>query len=94
MSAHELAQLNIGAIKGAMDSPVMAGFVWRDVESLTLWWVPMGYRPGVAEAKARIDLLRTKGPTAAAFALRLAFPSPDAKPPHGAADCNDERIAP
>ena len=26
MSAHELAQLNIGIIKGLMDSPVMADF--------------------------------------------------------------------
>jgi hypothetical protein len=26
MSAHELAQLNIGIIKGPMDSPVMADF--------------------------------------------------------------------
>jgi hypothetical protein len=26
MSAYELAQLNIGIIKGAMDSPVMADF--------------------------------------------------------------------
>src|ERR1700758_3367899 len=29
MSAYELAQLNIGIIRGPMDSPVMAGFVWR-----------------------------------------------------------------
>ena len=166
MSAHELAQLNIGVIKGAMDSPTMAefaanldrinavadsmpGFVWRlqteagdattirpienekmlvnmsvwsDVESLNkyvyssahveimrrrrewfermneaffvLWWAPRGHRPSITEAKARLDLLRTEGPTAEAFTFRQAFPPPDTKPAHPAADCNDERIAP
>lgn len=150
MSAYQLAQLNIGIIKGPMDSPVMADFaanldrinalaestpgfvwrlqteegnatairpfenqnlllnmsVWRDVESLgkyvyhsahveimrrrrewfermdeaflVLWWVPQGHRPSVAEAVARLELLRTKGPTAEAFTFRHAFPAPDA----------------
>ena len=150
MSAYNLAQLNIGRIKGPMDSPVMADFVanldrinalaertpgfvwrlqteegnatairpyeddriavnmsvWRDVESLNkyvyssahveimrrrrewfepmrdaflvLWWVPEGHRPGVAEAIAKLELLRTTGPTAEAFTFRKAFPPPDA----------------
>lgn len=150
MSAYELAQLNIGIIKGPMDSPVMADFaanlqrintlaehspgfvwrlqteegnatairpfedenmlvnmsVWRDVESLNkyvynsahvelmrrrrewfermheaflvLWWVPKGHRPSVAEAIAKLDVLRTKGPTTQAFTFRQAFPTPDA----------------
>jgi hypothetical protein len=151
MSAWELAQLNIGIIGGAIDSPVMAefvanldrinalaerspGFVWRlqteegnatairpypenenmavnlsvwtDVDSLrrfvfqsahvdimrrrsewfvkmsdaflVLWWVPKGHIPGVEEAKARLELLRRKGPTAEAFTFRQAYPPPDA----------------
>ena len=150
MPTWELAQLNIGIIKGPMDSPVMAdfaanlerinavaeqspGFVWRlqteagdatsirpfddpnllvnmstwrDVESLNryvyssahveimrrrrewfermdqaflvLWWVPQGHRPSVDEAVARLELLRTRGPTAEAFSFRSAFPAPDA----------------
>jgi hypothetical protein len=151
MSAYELAQLNIGVIKGPIDSPVMAGFVanldrinalaertpgfvwrlqtaegnatairpypeneamavnlsvWRDLESLggyvyhsehvqvmrrrrewfekmseaflVLWWVPKGHRPAIEEAKARLELLRRKGPTAEAFTFRQAFPPPDA----------------
>jgi hypothetical protein len=149
MSAYELAELNIGIIKGPMDSPVMADFaaslarinaladhspgfvwrlqtdegdatsirpfadenmllnmsVWRDVESLNayvyssshvelmrrrrewfermheaflvLWWVPKGHRPSVAEAIARLEVLRSKGPTAEAFTFRHAFPPPD-----------------
>lgn len=152
MSAYELAQLNIGIIKGPMDSPLMAdfaanldrinalaeatpGFVWRlqteegnatairpfenqnlllnmsvwcDVESLgqyvyhsahveimrrrrewfermdeaflVLWWIPRGHLPSVAEAVARLELLRAKGPTAEAFTFRHAFPAPDAAP--------------
>jgi hypothetical protein len=150
MSSYELAQLNIGIIKGPMDSPVMAefaanlerinalaerspGFVWRlqtedgdatairpfedenmlvnmsvwqDVESLNkyvyssahvdvmrrrkqwfermseaylvLWWVPKGHRPSVAEAIAKLEALRTQGPSAQAFTFRQAFPPPDA----------------
>jgi hypothetical protein len=152
MSAYELAQLNIGIIKGPMDSPVMADFaanlerinalaersagfvwrlqteegdatairpfedenmlvnmsVWRDVESLNsyvyssahvevmrrrrewfermheaflvLWWVKKGHRPSVAEAIAKLETLRSKGPTAEAFTFRKAFAPPDA--PH------------
>jgi len=150
MSNYELAQLNIGIVKGSMDSPVMADFsanldrinalaehthgfvwrlqteegdatairpfenedmlvnmsVWRDVESLSkyvynsahveimrrrrewfermheaflvLWWVPKGHRPSIAEAIAKLDVLRAKGPTAEAFTFRQAFPPPDA----------------
>ena len=150
MSAFELAQLNVGIIKGPMDSPVMADFaanldrinalaerspgfvwrlqteegnatairpfedanmlvnmsVWRDVEALNeyvyrtahmeilrrrrewfermdeaflvLWWVPKGHRPNVTEAIAKLDLLRSNGPTAEAFTFRQPFPAPDA----------------
>ena len=152
MSAYQLAQLNIGVIKGPMDSPVMADFagnldrinalaeslpgfvwrlqteegdatairpfedenmlvnmsVWRDVESLNqyvyhsahvelmrrrrewfermdaaflvLWWVPAGHIPSVEEALARLELLRTTGPTAEAFTFHRAFSAPDAAP--------------
>jgi Domain of unknown function (DUF3291) len=150
MSAYELAQFNIGIIRGPMDSPVMAEFaanldrinalaertpgfvwrlqteqgdatairpfadenmllnmsVWRDVESLNsyvyssahvevmrrrrewfermndaflvLWWVPKSHRPSVAEAIAKLEMLRSKGPTPEAFTFRKAFPPPDA----------------
>jgi hypothetical protein len=150
MPGYELAQLNIGIIKGPMDSPIMADFaanlerinaladqspgfiwrlqteegdatsirpfedenllvnmsVWRDVESLNkfvyrsahvdimrrrrewfelmreaflvLWWVPAGHRPSIAEAVARLEVLRSKGPTAEAFTFRQAFPPPGA----------------
>ena len=150
MSTHELAQLNIGIIKGPMDSPVMADFaanlerinavaeaapgfvwrlqteagdatgirpfenentlvnmsVWKDLDSLrryvyhsahvdvmrrrrewfeemgeaflVLWWVPRGHRPCITEAIARLELLRTKGPTAEAFTFRHLFPPPGA----------------
>jgi hypothetical protein len=150
MSAYELAQLNIGIIRGPMDSPVMADFaanlvrinalaerspgfvwrlqtedgdatairpfedentlinmsVWRDVDSLNsyvyssahvevmrrrrewfermteaflvLWWVAKGHRPTVAEGVAKLEILRTKGPTPEAFTFRRAFPPPDA----------------
>jgi Domain of unknown function (DUF3291) len=148
-SSYELAQLNIGIVKGPMDSPVMAEFaanldrinaladrspgfvwrlqteegnatairpfpdetllvnmsVWRDLESLSefvyrsahaeimrrrrewfermseaylvLWWVPAGHRPTIDEAIAKLEQLRTEGPTPEAFTFRRAFPAPD-----------------
>jgi hypothetical protein len=147
--AYHLAQLNIGVIKGPMDSPVMAefkanldrinalaeqtpGFVWRlqtddgdatairpfddenllvnmsvweDVAALNryvyhsahveimrrrrewfermeqaflvLWWVPRGHVPSVAEAVAKLELLRKNGSSAEAFTFRSAFAPPD-----------------
>lgn len=45
---------------------------------VVLWWVPKGHRPTPAEAKAKLDLLRERGPTADAFTLGKAFPPPDA----------------
>jgi hypothetical protein len=150
MSAYELVQLNIGVIKGPMDSPVMADFaanldrinalaerspgflwrlqteagdatairpfadenmlvnmsMWRDVDSLNkfvyrsahvdimrrrgewfermreaylvLWWVPKGHRPSIGEAIAKLEFLRTKGPSSEAFTFRQTFPPPDA----------------
>ena len=34
---------------------------------LVLWWVPVGHRPGLAEARDRLDRLRLRGPTERAF---------------------------
>src|ERR1700688_1828121 len=144
MSRYQLAQVNVGIIRGPMDSPIMADFaanldrinaladsssgfvwrlqteegdatsirpfenenlvinmsVWRDVASLNvyvyssahvelmrrrrawfermdeaylaLWWILAGHRPTVAEAIARLELLRAKGPTVDAFTFRSA----------------------
>ena len=146
---YELAQFNLGIVKGPMDSPVMAdfvasldrinaeadqspGFVWRltgdagdaavrrylgaehIVANLSvwqgldplrrfvydsghlgmlqrrrdwferlgdafqvLWWVPKDRRPEVAEALARLELLRSKGPNPEAFTFRDPYPAPD-----------------
>ncbi|MGV9221947.1 DUF3291 domain-containing protein [Streptomyces albogriseolus] len=40
----------------------------------TLWWVPAGHRPSVAEAENRLLRLRAHGPTPYAFTLRTSFP--------------------
>ncbi|MFE8966619.1 DUF3291 domain-containing protein [Streptomyces albogriseolus] len=40
----------------------------------TLWWVPAGHRPSVAEAENRLLRLRAHGPTPYAFTLRASFP--------------------
>jgi hypothetical protein len=43
-----------------------------------LWWVPAGHRPTVAEAAARLELLRAKGASPEAFHFGEAFSAPDA----------------
>lgn len=43
---------------------------------MVLWWVPNGHRPTVAEAQAKLELLRSQGPTAAAFTFGKTFPPP------------------
>ncbi|MEG3630499.1 DUF3291 domain-containing protein [Streptomyces poriticola] len=49
----------------------------------TLWWVPAGHRPTVAEAEARLLHLRTHGPTPYAFTLRTSFPPGTSEPVPG-----------
>jgi hypothetical protein len=44
-----------------------------------LWWVPKGHRPTIEEAVARLERLRTQGPTSQAFTFRERFPAPDAR---------------
>ncbi|MFC8370021.1 MULTISPECIES: DUF3291 domain-containing protein [unclassified Streptomyces] len=47
---------------------------------VTMWWVPKGHRPTVAEAESRLLHLRTNGPTPYAFTLRTSFPPGGAEP--------------
>jgi hypothetical protein len=48
---------------------------------VVLWWIRKGHRPRIAEATLRLELLRTKGPTAEAFTFGQVFPPPDAPAP-------------
>ena len=48
---------------------------------LVLWWIPAATLPTVADAKARLDMLRRDGPTTEAFTFRSPFPPPDASGP-------------
>lgn len=43
-----------------------------------LWWVPVGHRPDVAEARERLEYLRAHGDTPRAFTFRRLFPAPGA----------------
>lgn len=43
---------------------------------MALWWVPEGHRPTMAEGMEKIALLAERGPNAAAFTFRAAFPAP------------------
>jgi hypothetical protein len=44
-----------------------------ETPNLVLWWVPDGHRPGLVEARERLDRLGSDGPTPSAFTLRQAF---------------------
>jgi uncharacterized protein DUF3291 len=46
---------------------------------LVLWWVEEGAVPTVEEAKARLELLRRKGPSAEAFTFKQPFAAPGEK---------------
>jgi heme-degrading monooxygenase HmoA len=41
--------------------------------ALAMWWVPIGARPTVAEAKARLDAITATGPSARAFTFKQRF---------------------
>ncbi|ASJ75798.1 DUF3291 domain-containing protein [Granulosicoccus antarcticus] len=43
---------------------------------MVLWWVEEGRRPGVEEAKMRLDLLQRIGPTYSAFTFKKPFAAP------------------
>ena len=43
---------------------------------LVLWWVPAGHEPDAAEGKARLELLRLRGPSPSAFTLKERFDAP------------------
>ena len=42
---------------------------------LVLWWVKAGHIPSLEEARNRLDLLKTEGPTQAAFTFSSPFPA-------------------
>lgn len=44
-----------------------------------LWWVPVGHRPTVVEAKERLDHLREHGATPYAFTFKQPYPAPDSR---------------
>lgn len=48
---------------------------------MTLWWVPAGHVPGIAEGIERLQHLRRHGPTAQAFSFREPFPPREALAP-------------
>jgi len=54
---------------------------------LVLWWVPSGHRPRPEEGIGRLDLLRSRGPSAEAFTFGNLFPPPDSG--ETVADCLD-----
>jgi hypothetical protein len=41
---------------------------------VALWWVPLGHRPSVDEAKKRLARLQDEGPSPFAFSFRQTFP--------------------
>ena len=44
---------------------------------LVLWWVPRGHRPTPEEGIARLDALRSRGPSESAFTFGKLYPKPE-----------------
>ena len=44
--------------------------------ALAMWWVPIGTRPSVAEAKARLEKITAEGPSADAFTFKQRYAAP------------------
>jgi heme-degrading monooxygenase HmoA len=55
-------------------------FVQSGETRLVLWWTLAGQIPSVEEGLAKLDLLRTQGPTREAFTFAAQFPPPVAAP--------------
>ena len=51
-------------------------FAKMDGPSLALWWIPEGHIPSIADAKAVLETLKTKGPSPEAFTFANPFPAP------------------
>ena len=45
---------------------------------MALWWVPVGHRPGIDEAKKRLAHLNQYGPTQFAFTFKTILPPDEA----------------
>jgi hypothetical protein len=57
---------------------------------IVLWWVPKGHRPSIQEALAKLELLRSGGPSEEAFTFRQAYSPPDVQEAHSPFDIGDE----
>jgi hypothetical protein len=60
-------------------------FVPFEGPSLVLWWVPVGVRPTIEEAVARLTHLSEHGPTEHAFTLKARFGPDSTEIGHGQA---------
>lgn len=80
MSAWESLEALTAFVYASAHRPVMRRrrewFTRFEEPYMALWWVPRGHRPGVEEAKDRLDYLRAHGPTPAAFTFTRPFPAP------------------
>jgi hypothetical protein len=87
MTGYQLAQLNIGVIKGPMDSPVMADFagnldrinalaesmsVWQDIKALNDYVYRSAHAELMRRRKEWFERIEE------AFTFRHPFPAPDA----------------
>lgn len=78
------------------DMDALAGFVYRSAHRdimrrrrewfevmavyQTLWWIPVGHIPTVAEGLEKLAAFERLGPTAEAFTFKTPFPAPDGRP--------------
>lgn len=51
-------------------------FIDSGYPTTTLWWIPVGELPTPIDARRRVEMLQSEGPTIDAFTFASVFPSP------------------
>ncbi|HDH02721.1 MAG TPA: DUF3291 domain-containing protein [Actinobacteria bacterium] len=65
--ADSLKQFTYAGTHGEVFRQRTDWFEPRDKPMLVLWWIPAGHMPGINEAVAKLDHLRSTGPSPEAF---------------------------
>ena len=67
------AEVYAGRKRWFVNKPAVVGG-----HALAMWWIPIGERPTVADAKERLELITSIGPTERAFTFKQRFQPPAA----------------
>jgi len=85
-ATRHLAHFNWATLRKPVGHPRVAPFVEavpkvnalaRRSPGYALWWIPVGHRPTLAEARAKVEALAAQGPSDAVFTFAELERAPD-----------------